>query len=208
MNDDPLDVRKLAIELAAIAQNGLAYSRDHFDIERFQRLAVLAEQLLVRDDLGSYRPAPALTAGYATPKVDVRAGVFDEDGRVLLVQEVADGRWSLPGGWCDVLETPRAAIEREVREEAGMTVSAVHLAAVIDREVWAHAPAYDHHVYKLFFVCTPETTLDPTFTSSETLAAEWFEVDELPELSIQRVLPEQIHLLHEHWRKPGPAYVD
>ena len=107
MNDDPLDVRKLAIELAAIAQNGLAYSRDHFDIERFQRLAVLAEQLLVRDDLGSYRPAPALTAGYATPKVDVRAGVFDEDGRVLLVQEVADGRWSLPGGWCDVSEFPR-----------------------------------------------------------------------------------------------------
>jgi len=208
MNDEPLDLRRLAIELTAIAESGLAYCRDRFDIERFQRLAVLAEQLLARDDLGSYNPAAALTAGYATPKVDVRAGVFDEDGRVLLVQEVADGRWSLPGGWCDVLETPRAAIEREVREEAGMTVSAFHLAAVIDREVWAHTPAYDHHVYKLFFVCQPETTLDLAFTSSETRAVGWFEVDALPELSVRRVLPEQIHLLHDHWRKPGRAYVD
>lgn len=208
MNDEPLDLRKLAIELTAIAESGLAYSRDHFDIERFQRIAALAEQLLVRDDLGSYSPAAALTAGYATPKVDVRAGVFDEEGRVLLVQEVADGRWSLPGGWCDVLETPRAAIEREVKEEAGMTVSATHLAAVIDRELWPHAPAYDRHIYKLFFVCEPETPLDSSFTSSETLAVGWFELDALPELSIGRVLPEQIQLLHAHWRKPGPAHID
>lgn len=208
MNDEPLDLRKLAIELTAIAESGLAYSRDHFDIERFQRIAVLAEQLLVRDDLGSYSPAAALTAGYATPKVDVRAGVFDEDGRVLLMQEVADGRWSLPGGWCDVLETPRAAIEREVKEEAGMTVSATHLAAVIDRELWPHAPAYDRHIYKLFFVCEPETPLDSSFTSSETLAVGWFELDALPELSIGRILPEQIQLLHAHWRKPGPAHID
>src|SRR5699024_1036628 len=100
------------------------YSQDQFDIGRFQRIAALAHRLIVREDLGSFSPAAALTAGYATPKVDVRAGIFDEHGRILLVHEVADGRWSLPGGWCDVLEAPRAAIEREVKEEAGLTVNA------------------------------------------------------------------------------------
>jgi len=208
MNDEPLDLRTLAIELTAIAESGLAYSQDQFDIWRFQRIAALAHRLIVREDLGSFSPAAALTAGYATPKVDVRAGIFDEHGRILLVHEVADGRWSLPGGWCDVLEAPRAAIEREVKEEAGLTVNATHLAAVIDRERWPHVPKYDRHIYKLFFICEPETTLDPAFTSSETLAVGWFEVEELPELSIGRVLPEQIHLLYAHWRKPGPAYVD
>src|SRR5699024_11935868 len=83
-------------------------------------------------------------AGYTAPKIDVRGGVFDQEGRVLLVREIADGnRWTLPGGWCDVLETPRQAVEREVEEEAGFAVRAVHLAAVIDREQWPHEPAYD-----------------------------------------------------------------
>lgn len=209
MNDGSLDLRRLAIELTAIAESGLAYSRDAFDVERFHRVAELARTLIARrDDFDTYDPAVALVAGYATPKVDVRAGIFDADGRVLLVQESSDQRWSLPGGWCDVLESPRAAIEREVIEETGLRVRAVHLAAVIDREAWPHTPAYDQHIYKLFFVCHPETTLDRAFTSAETRAVGWFDVDDLPELSTARVLREQVHLVHSHWRDPRSAHVD
>lgn len=205
-------IRRIALELAATSQSGLAYCRDPFDIERLHRVGELARDLmgLVADGpLPPYEPAVAAQAGYATPKVDVRGAVFDDDGRVLLVREALDeGRWTLPGGWCDVLDTPTGAIEREVWEEAGLRVRARHLAGVCDREVWGHQPPFDVHIFKLFFVCDALEPVDTTYTSVETGGVGWFDVDDLPELSRSRVLPEQIRLLHEHWRHPGPAHVD
>ena len=85
---------------------------------------------------------------------------------------------------------------------------AVHLAGVLDRHRWPHVPVYDRHIYKLFFVCEPLAELDTTFTSSETDEVAWFDVDRLPDLSVARVLPEQIELLYKHWANAGPAYVD
>ncbi|ACV06419.1 NUDIX hydrolase N-terminal domain-containing protein [Kytococcus sedentarius] len=209
---DAVALRRISMELAALSESGLAYCRDHFDIGRFHRIGELADELLQLagvEGLRPYDPAIASVAGYTTPKLDVRGGLFDEAGRVLLVREVADdGRWTLPGGWCDVLESPRRAIEREVLEEAGVTVEAGHLAAVVDRELWPHQPAHDRHSYKLFFVCTPTGAVDTGYTSDETSGLGWFAVDDLPELSVDRVVPGQIRLLHEHWRRPGPAHVD
>ncbi|AZN29029.1 NUDIX domain-containing protein [Flaviflexus salsibiostraticola] len=210
---DPSDVlRRVAIELSSISESALAYCRDPFDIDRFHRIGEIAQevaQLVAREPLPDYDRRVASIAGYTTPKVDVRGGVFDESGRILLVREIADeGRWTLPGGWCDVLETPTSAIEREVAEEAGVPVRAVHLAAIIDRHRWPHEPVYDRHMYKLFFVCEPLGPVDLLFTSEETSEIGWFAADDLPELSIERVVPDQILLLHEHWRSPGPAHID
>jgi ADP-ribose pyrophosphatase YjhB (NUDIX family) len=206
------EIRRIAMELTAQAESGLAYCTDRFDIERFHRIGALARDLMqtvAAEDLPAYDRQVAATAGYTTPKLDVRAGVFDPSGRVLLVREVADRhRWTLPGGWCDILESPRQAIEREVAEEAGLPVRAAHLAGVLDRHLWPHTPVYDRHIYKLFFVCEPVGDLDTAFTSAETSEVGWFDVDDLPELSVARVLPEQIALLHEHWVRPGPAHVD
>lgn len=206
------DLRRISIELSSLSESALAYCTDQFDIERFHRIGQIARELMqhvAAGELPEYRREVESVRGYATPKLDVRAGVFDAEGRVLLVREIADdNRWTLPGGWCDVLETPRQAIEREVLEEAGMTVRAVHLAGVLDREHWPHRPSYDQHIYKLFFVCQPLSELALDFSGNETSAVGWFAVDDLPELSVERVLPEQIRLLHEHWLSPGPAYVD
>ncbi|MBK7821379.1 MAG: NUDIX hydrolase [Tessaracoccus sp.] len=203
---------RIARELTAISESALAYCRDPFDIDRFHRVGALARELMAEvatTDLPAYDREVASVAGYTTPKLDVRGGVFDADGRVLLVREVADGgRWTLPGGWCDILEGPREAIEREVREEAGLAVRAAHLAAVVDRDKWPHYPPHDYHIYKLFFVCEPVGMLDPGYASTETSEVGWFALEELPELSTGRVLPEQIWLLREHWRNPGPAHID
>ncbi|WP_017614903.1 NUDIX hydrolase N-terminal domain-containing protein [Nocardiopsis salina] len=215
-HSDNEHLRRISIELTALSQSALAYCTDRFDIERFHRIGALARDLMqtvAREDLPVYEPEVAASLGYATPKLDVRGGVFDTQGRVLLVRERADGdRWTLPGGWCDVLERPREAIEREVLEESGMPVRAVHLAGVLDRHEWPHAPVYDRHVYKLMFVCEPagsvEADFDAGFTSDETSAVGWFDVHDLPELSVARVLPEQVRLLHGHWKDPGPAHVD
>ncbi|GAB3712692.1 NUDIX hydrolase N-terminal domain-containing protein [Nocardiopsis nanhaiensis] len=206
------EIRRIAMELTAQSESGLAYCTDGFDIERFHRIGALARDLMqtvARDDLPAYEPDVAASAGYTTPKLDVRAGVFDPSGRVLLVREVSDrGRWTLPGGWCDILESPREAIERETKEEAGLPVRAIHLAGVLDRHRWPHVPVYDRHIYKLLFVCEPLAELDAAFTSAETSEVGWFAMEDLPELSVARVLPEQIALLHEHWSSPGPAHVD
>ena len=205
-------LRRSAIELTAISESALAYCKDPFDIDRFHRIGEIASELwavLGAEPPVVYDREVASIAGYATPKMDVRGGVFDADGRVLLVRERADeGRWTLPGGWCDVLETPRSAIEREVREEAGVPVRAVHLAGLIDRHEWPHEPVYDRHIYKCFFVCEALAPVDLSFTSDETSGISWFDIDDLPVLSIERVVPGQIRLLHEHWQNPSPAHLD
>lgn len=200
------------MELTAISESALAYCTDPFDIERFHRIGQIAGEMsaaISGEPLPAYNREIASVAGYTTPKLDVRGGVFDDDGRILLVREIIDeGRWTLPGGWCDVLESPRSAIEREVFEEAGVRVTAAHLAGVLDRHCWPHEPVYDRHVYKLFFVCEAQEAVDLAYTSTETSEVRWFDVDDLPPLSIERVVPGQIELLREHWLKPGPAYVD
>ena len=143
---NPLDVAK---ELAALAQTGAHFAKDTFDLQRYQRVNELAAVLLAR---GSDVPAEEIHAwsreefGYATPKVDVRAFIAQED-RVLLVREDADeGRWTLPGGWADVNETPAESVVREVEEESGYRVRPVRLLAVLDRERQGHAPPFPYHV--------------------------------------------------------------
>ncbi len=88
-------------------------------------------------------------SGYATPKVDTRGVVF-RDGALLMVKELEDGRWTLPGGWADILESLREAVEREVFEESGFRTRAVKLLAVFDRSKHPHEPPYPYHIYKLF----------------------------------------------------------
>src|SRR5687768_8607937 len=115
-----------AHELQTIAQAGLTYCRDDFDLDRYRSVQrIAAEIIAAHSSLGLEAVTELLQIepGYATPKIDVRAAVFDR-GRILLVREVADGRWSLPGGWADVGESAREVTEREVREEAGLEVRA------------------------------------------------------------------------------------
>jgi ADP-ribose pyrophosphatase YjhB (NUDIX family) len=137
--------------------------------------------------------------GYATPKVDVRGGVFEAE-RVLLVRERSDGRWTLPGGWVDVNDAPAAAVAREIREESGYEARAVKLAALVDKNRHPHPPGV-HHIYKLFFVC--ELTGGSPRASDETDAVQFFPVNALPELSTGRVLAPQIERLYQHRLNPA-----
>ena len=125
--------------------------------------------------------------GYPTPKVDLRAGVFESD-RVLLVRETSDGRWSLPGGWADEHDSPKQGIEREVLEESGYVVDAVKLVAIKDRHLHPYTPQRLERIYKLFFLC--EVRGGAPQASIETSEVGWFCVDDLPELSVGRTLGE------------------
>jgi ADP-ribose pyrophosphatase YjhB (NUDIX family) len=188
--------------LQSIAQNGLAYSTNEFDIGRFEQVRQIAAEIA-----SAYTGVPddrleglfAGEAGYATPKVDVRGAVFRDDA-ILLVRENLDaGRWTLPGGWADVGDSPAQAVEREIREESGFEAKAVKLAALYDRDKRGH-PLFYFSIYKLFFLC--ELTGGAAATSIETSEVAFFHEHEIPELSIARVTPQEIAMLFEHRRHP------
>ena len=192
--------------LQAIAQTGLEFAKDPYDVERYHAVRQLAAEM-VAEQGGGLSAAEAVDlfardSGYTTPKVDVRAVIFDAEGRVLLVRERSDGGWTLPGGWADVGGTPAENIVREVREEAGLEVRAVEMLAVYDRDRHPHPPMRQH-VYKLCVRCeiVGGELLQET---PETRGAEFFAEAAIPEeLSTARVTASQLHRFFEHYREPG-----
>lgn len=189
-------------KLQAIAQNGLTYTKNPFDIERYKSLHAIAAEIMAT--YSNVEPSYVLNlfkreVGYATPKVDVRGAVFRGD-TLLLVREREDGCWTLPGGWADVGESPSEVVVREVYEESGYHTRAVKLLAVYDRNKHGHPPLV-HHVYKLFFQC--EILSGFPSPSIETDKVGFFCENEIPELSLTRIMPAQVARLFEHYRHPG-----
>lgn len=188
--------------LQMIAQNGLAYSKNPFDIERFEAVRQIAVEILAAhsgEEAAHLLDLFKQEEGYATPKIDVRGAVF-RDNRILLVRELLDqGRWTLPGGWADAGDTPSGAVLREIREESGFEARTLKLAMVYDRDRHNH-PRFYFSIYKLFFIC--EITGGAPALSNETGGVDFFSEDAIPELSIGRVTPEEIHTLFHHYRNP------
>ncbi len=178
---------KIARELHAIAQSGLTYCKNEFDLERYRRLQEMSAEIITRQStltLEEVQESFAMQPGYISPKIDVRAAVIRE-GKILLVKEYSDGHWSLPGGWADVGDTPSQAIIREVREESGFDVQIESVVGIYDanrvpNKKWM--PFY--HAYKLLFLCS--VTGGAAQTSHETPDVGFFAPDDLPPLSIYR----------------------
>jgi ADP-ribose pyrophosphatase YjhB (NUDIX family) len=196
-----------ARELQAIAQTGLTFCRDPYDRERYEAIRQLAACMFAAGADAPLERIEALFAGekgYPTPKVDVRAAVFDQEDRILMVRETSDrGRWTLPGGWADVNQTAAQNAAKEALEESGFEVEPLKLAAVWDRTKQGHAP-HVFSCYKLFFVCA--LIGGRAATSHETSEVGWFhEVDIPADLSFERTLPHQIRRMFAHRRDPSLA---
>jgi len=198
-------VRRIAIKLAALAQDGLTFATGDYDLDRYRQVSQLATDLLA---VISGRPAADLAielghdSGYATPKVDVRGAIFDDDESVLLMREKTDGRWSLPGGWADPGDAPSVAVTREVLEETGYHSAAVKLVACWDRDLQGNLPRLPVHVYKLFFLCRRDGAVQAP-AELETLEVGWFGLGELPPLSLGRVNHRQLERALAHHRDPS-----
>jgi ADP-ribose pyrophosphatase YjhB (NUDIX family) len=187
-------IPRLLERLAAISQAGLAYSTDPYDRERFAELQRVNEELLVAlSDGRSLEGLFSEDVGYRTPKVDVRAVVFRGD-EILLVREKIDGKWTVPGGWADIGESPAECVARELQEESGYQGRVLRLLALFDCERHGHDPG-PWHAYKAFFLC--EVNGQPQQTTFETDGVGFFGIDGLPELSTGRVTERQIHTFHD-----------
>jgi ADP-ribose pyrophosphatase YjhB (NUDIX family) len=189
--------------LQGIAQNGLTFAQDAYDVERYTQLRTIVAEMLSAGT--NVAPAEACAwlekdSGYTTPKVDVRGVVF-RDGRLLLVREKSDGKWSLPGGWADVNGSPAENIVREIFEESGFRTRVLRLLAVFDRSKHPHLPVFPFHVYKLFLHC--EIIGGGAMPSAETAEIGFFGVDEIPELSETRITSWQVQRMFDHLRNPA-----
>ncbi|MCZ8523963.1 MULTISPECIES: NUDIX hydrolase [Paenibacillus] len=198
-----------AKQIQSIAQAGLAYSKDVYDLERFEMLRELAVDIVERHTGAGAEPirlAFASEEGYATPKVDVRGVVFRE-GRILLVREKLDGAWSLPGGWADIGLSPAEIAVKEIREEAGYETETVRLLAVLDKKFHEHPPDL-WHIYKIFILCRIVGGEGLGSEGSiETSDVGFFGPDELPELSIGRNTKAQILTMFEYLHDPQKAVI-
>jgi ADP-ribose pyrophosphatase YjhB (NUDIX family) len=193
-----------AMRLQALSQSGLIFAHNPFEIERYEAVRRIAAEMLAAGSESEPEKVLGLftgESGYATPKVDVRGVVFRDDA-LLLVQEHADGnRWTLPGGWADVGDTPSRSVEREVFEESGYETRAVKVLAIYDRRRHGHVPPNPFHIYKIFFQC--ELVGGAASASVETEGATFFREDAIPAaLSLGRVTPAQIARMFEHLRHP------
>lgn len=195
------DVMAYIEQVLAIAQSGLAYSKDRYDIERFTQLQQLSAALIAQSQrlrLDRVAGWIDVDSHYATPKIDVRALVLDAHGRVLLVRENSDGNWTLPGGWCDIGESAAEAVARETREETGLQVTPVRLLALFDKRKHDYPPQIPH-AHKCFFLCEPASGTLVEHTP-ETSGAGYFPLHELPPLSLHRVTSGQLMKVVNHAR--------
>lgn len=191
---------KWAMEIQAIAQSGLAYTDNVYDTERYERLRQLSAEIIAEKSnipLGKVKDLFCNETGYQTPKLDTRAAVFKE-GKILLVHE-KNGTWSLPGGWCDVLQSVRTNTVKEVKEETGLDVKAVRLIALQDRNKH-NVPVYAYGACKVFVLCE---LIGGEFTENvETTEIAFFDVENLPaNLAKEKTTEQQIKMCFEAYEE-------
>lgn len=187
---------KWAMEIQSLAQGGLAYTNNVYDIERYERLREIAAEMVAEKsniNLEKVKDLFCNEKGYQTPKIDTRAAIF-KDNKILLVHE-NDGRWALPGGWCDVLESIESNTLKEVREEAGLEAKAIKIIAIQDRNKH-NKPVYAYGICKFFVLC--EAIGGAFVENIETTETKYFSLGEIPEnLAEEKTSKEQIKMCFE-----------
>jgi ADP-ribose pyrophosphatase YjhB (NUDIX family) len=196
----------IAKRLQSIAQAGIFYSEDKpFDRERYQEISDISVQILGQlTDEPIEKIGNLFTQerdGYQTPKVDIRAVVFNELGEILMVKEKVDDCWSLPGGWADVGYTPAEVAVKEVWEETGLEVKTVRVLAVIDKRNHPHPPE-GWYVYKIFILCE-KIGGEILQNTTETSDIQYFSLNNVPPLSEPRNVISQIKLMFEFRDNPA-----
>jgi ADP-ribose pyrophosphatase YjhB (NUDIX family) len=185
-------------KLKALADTGLVYNTDNYNQERYSQILEISLELMAQvsdNTVGDLKALFAPVTDYPTVKTDVRGLVLSADKKqVLMARESADGKWSLPGGWADVGDTPREAVVKELFEETGITAKPVALLAVFDKRMHPHPPQ-PFYVYKMVILC--EAVSGELKSGFDMAGAAFFDIENLPELSEDRILKSQVELVYK-----------
>lgn len=185
-------------KLKALADTGLVYATDGYNRDRYEQILEISLELMAQvsdNTIENLKASFAPVIDYPTVKTDVRALVLSEDKKqILMARESVDGKWTLPGGWADVGDTPREAVVKEVWEETGIRAKPIALLAVFDKRIHPHPPQ-PYYIYKLVILC--EATSGELKSGFDMTGAAYFDVDNLPELSEDRILKSQVELVYK-----------
>lgn len=185
-------------KLKALADTGLVYATDDYNRERYEQILEISLELMAQvgdTPVNELKAAFTPVTEYPTVKTDVRALVLSPDKRqVLMARESVDGKWTLPGGWADIGETPREAVVKEVWEETGITARPIALLAVFDKRMHPHPPQ-PFYVYKMVILC--EAVSGELRSGFDMAGAAYFDINKLPELSEDRILRSQVQLAYK-----------
>ena len=206
---DSKEQLNLIKRIKAISETGLVYAQDLYDRERYEELKQISLEMMSNIGNTSMEVLQEFFMpqdDYPTPKVDVRAFVLNEKDEILMAKESIDKKWTIPGGWADIGSTPSEIAIKEVEEETGLKVEVVKLLAVYDKQVHPHPPE-PYYIYKLNFFCKlVGGELKPGF---DMLGADFFPLDNLPELSAERILESQLKHLFKLAKSTTPeVYFD
>lgn len=172
-----------AKQLQSLAQTGLEFTENPYDRERYNRIRELSLEIMNEyTGLEMKRLADlfANESGYQTPKIDVRAAIFNKREEILLVREKADNKWSLPGGWADIELSLKENLIKEAREEAGAEIIPKRVIGIFDRNRYVDDD-FPYSAYKIFVECDLVTS---NFSkNTETSDHGFFTQYNLPELS-------------------------
>jgi ADP-ribose pyrophosphatase YjhB (NUDIX family) len=204
-SESPEKTLLLIRRLLALSRTGLHFATEEyrkdensvFDRERYEEMGAIASQLLALHTdapLAHILKAWRADDGYITAKIDARGAIFRDD-KVLLVRERTDGKWTMPGGWVDVNESPSQAVEKEILQESGFIAKTMKVAGVYDRNL-RNPPASIFHSWKCFFLC--DIVGGEATVSTETDAVDFFAMDDIPELSTGRTSRWQIERMWAH----------
>lgn len=190
-----------AKRIQALSQSGLAFSKDLYDIERYEELREISAEIMAEHtnlEINIINDLFTNETGYQTPKVDVRGVVF-KNGKILMVKENIDNQWALPGGFCDVGMSPSENVVKEIKEESNYDVIPVKLIALLDKNKHPHPPEA-YHYYKVFILC--EIIGGEPATGLETSKVEFFSEHNLPPLSENRNTVTQLKMVFDFLRNP------
>lgn len=192
---------KWAVRLQSIAQAGITYCDNKYELERYEEIREIAAEMLsykTEIPMEKVKELFCNETGYQTPKIDTRAAIFQDD-KILLVKE-NNGTWSLPGGWADADVSVKENTVKEVKEEAGLDVTADMVIAVQDREKH-NLPVYAWKVCKIFVLCS--VTRGAFQENIETVESRYFGYEELPLLAEEKNNREQIKMCFEAYHSPN-----
>jgi 8-oxo-dGTP pyrophosphatase MutT (NUDIX family) len=174
-------------KVLAISRIGLKFSKDEYALENYTELQALASEQLKDEHGFTDIDIPYQKDIYPTPSISVRVIVFNDQGQLLMGQEKSDGGYAVPGGWCDLFESPTEAAVKEVLQETGLHVRIDRMLALLRRDLYRISPALISE-YVLYFKATiVGGTLKP---NHEILQVGFFDLDKLPQTSRKMTLPE------------------
>lgn len=189
------EILNLIKRLKSIADIGLLYTQNEYDKERYEEILQISYGLLENisgEETTTLQHLYLENKDYPTAKVDIR-GLVIKDNTILLVKEMADNKWSLPGGWADIGYSPREVIIKEFKEETGLNIVPEKLLAIFDKKFHPHPPQ-PFYVYKMVILCTAgEGNIHKGF---DVLDVEYFDINNLPELSTDRIVKSQLEKVY------------